>query len=118
MQAAVRDSSKGVMSCAIGVPNSFHSYRSGVFSASNCDRIAHAVDVVGYGTLNNIPYWNVRNSWGPNWGDKGYIKMKRGPNTCAIASYAHFPIVTGGDGGGGGGDDDDDGDGGKTCKWK
>merc|ERR1712176_450131 len=117
MLAAVKDSSKGVMSCAIGVVNGFHSYKSGVYSGSNCDRINHAVDVVGYGTHSGNPYWNVRNSWGGQWGDRGYIKMKRGPNMCAIASYAHYPLVTGG-----GNDDKDDkddkDDGKKTCKWK
>ena len=24
-----------------------------------------------------FPYWLVRNSWGPNWGENGFIKMKR-----------------------------------------
>lgn len=35
----------------------------------------HAVLVVGYKTINNEPYWIVRNSWGTAWGDKGYFYM-------------------------------------------
>ena len=121
MLAAVQDSSIGVLSVAIGVVNSFHSFKSGVYSGSGCTKINHAVDVVGYGTLNSVPYWNVRNSWGANWGDRGYIKMRRGSNMCSIASYAHYPLVTGSGDGDSNDDrdnnDESDGDK-KTCTWK
>ena len=43
----------------------------------------HAVAIVGWGTDNNIPYWLIKNSWGTDWGDKGYGKVKRG--TCFLA---------------------------------
>uniref|UniRef100_A0A6C0LZS7 Peptidase C1A papain C-terminal domain-containing protein n=1 Tax=viral metagenome TaxID=1070528 RepID=A0A6C0LZS7_9ZZZZ len=32
----------------------------------------HAVALVGYTTINDIEYFIVRNSWGTEWGDKGY----------------------------------------------
>ena len=47
----------------------------------------HAVVVVGYGTDKKLgKYWIVKNSWGTNWGDKGYIKIKRGNTTCGIGT--------------------------------
>ena len=40
----------------------------------------HQVLAVGWGTENKIPYWLIKNSWGTGYGDKGYVKVKRG--TC------------------------------------
>ena len=34
----------------------------------------------------------IKNSWGPNWGDKGYIKIKRG--TCYINKAGSIPVVS------------------------
>lgn len=44
----------------------------------------HAIVIVGWGTEEGVPYWLIRNSWGPEWGDKGYFKMLRGSNHCEI----------------------------------
>ena len=27
-----------------------------------------------------MKYWKVRNSYGPNWGDRGYFKVRKGAN--------------------------------------
>jgi len=40
----------------------------------------------------------VKNSWGPTWGDNGYIKIERSDSTsdkgvCGIAMQPSFPIV-------------------------
>lgn len=46
----------------------------------------HAVEVVGYDRTGDIPYYIVRNSWGPEFGDKGYLKIAIGSNMCGIAN--------------------------------
>lgn len=53
--------------------------------------------VVGYGTtLDGTKYWIVKNSWGEEWGEKGYIRMQRGISDkrgiCGIAMEASYPI--------------------------
>ena len=66
----------------------FFSYSDGIYDSDlcceRCRRTNHAVLVVGYGTENGIDYWLVKNSWGPNWGNNGYFKIKRGVGLCAI----------------------------------
>merc|ERR1719369_82232 len=59
-------------------------YGGGVFDNCDYDRnieINHAVQLVGYGTDSSEgDYWIVRNSWGPGWGENGYIRLKRESN--------------------------------------
>jgi len=56
-------------------------YSSGVFDGCNQTHpdLDHAVLLVGYGTDENGggDYWLVRNSWGPIYGENGYIRIKR-----------------------------------------
>ena len=57
----------------------------GVFDQCSTTKINHAVTVVGYGTQSGKPYWLIKNSWGDNWGDGGYVKIVRGKTACGIA---------------------------------
>ena len=75
---------------------SFNLYSSGVYDEPYCSSSSHnhAVLVVGYGTESGKDYWLVKNSWGPEWGESGYIKMTRdSSNQCAIASIPVYPVV-------------------------
>ena len=56
-------------------------FSTGPFSDYKTD---HAILVVGYGSENGLDYWLIKNSWGPDWGEGGYIRMKRGVNMCGI----------------------------------
>ncbi|KAF4516388.1 hypothetical protein B566_EDAN008511 [Ephemera danica] len=71
----------------------------GIYSEPNClksnfvNELNHEMLVVGYGKKNGIDYWIVKNSFGETWGENGYVLVKRGVNTCGIASDATFPII-------------------------
>ncbi|EFX87400.1 hypothetical protein DAPPUDRAFT_312328 [Daphnia pulex] len=84
----------GPLAVAITVVPSFYSYASGVYDDNACDgqAVNHAVVLVGWGNLNGVDYWIVRNSWGTNWGLSGYFFMKRGVNKCGIETYPAFVV--------------------------
>lgn len=88
----------GPVSVAIDAhPESFQFYSNGIYYEPQCttDKLNHGVLVVGYGTeADGQQYWLVKNSYGPEWGIGGYMKLpKLYNNHCGIASYATYPLV-------------------------
>ena len=75
---------------------SFQLYNTGVYEEPGCTKglYNHAVGCVGYGVDGDLnkAYWIVRNSWGPSWGESGYIRFFRGADTCNIADAASYSI--------------------------
>jgi C1A family cysteine protease len=62
-------------------------YQSGILTEWQCDDIPaldHCVQAVGYNMTAPMPYWIVRNSWGTDWGEDGYIRLQYGTNTCGL----------------------------------
>ncbi|KAI9558065.1 hypothetical protein GHT06_014818 [Daphnia sinensis] len=85
----------GPLPVAMNVISSFYYYASGVYSDSACDgtTVNHGVVVVGWGELNGVKFWMVRNSWGTNWGLSGYFRIERGVNKCNIESYPAYVVA-------------------------
>ncbi|XP_068179515.1 cathepsin S-like [Antennarius striatus] len=73
----------------------FHLYSSGIYDDPSCTKVLnHGVLAVGYGTDGGRDYWLIKNSWGPQFGEQGYIRMSRNKdNQCGIASYCCYPVM-------------------------
>jgi len=79
---------------------SFQLYNSGIYSDPDCGyNLDHGVLLVGYGydNLYNMEYWIVKNSWGKEWGESGYIRLLKNTTDnrgqCGIAMMPSYPII-------------------------
>ncbi|XP_047052647.1 zingipain-2-like [Lolium rigidum] len=79
-------------------------YGGGVFGGPCTAQVNHGVTVVGYGETNSTgadkppeKYWIVKNSWGAEWGEAGYIRLQRDAGVptglCGIALLASYPVM-------------------------
>ncbi|CAF0712111.1 unnamed protein product [Brachionus calyciflorus] len=92
-------STVGPISIAIDASlQTFQFYSSGIYSDAACknkfEDLNHAVLLVGYGSEGNDQYWILRNSWGTQWGNQGYMKIAKGKdNMCGIATESSYPVL-------------------------
>ena len=67
-------------------------YEGGVLKGvcrSKAKDIDHCVQLVGYSKTAEEPYWKIRNSWGTDFGEDGFIRIPYGNgNSCCVACEA------------------------------
>jgi cathepsin L len=79
--------------------NTFKFYKSGIITNDCNHNSNHAILVVGYGTINNINYYKIKNSWGTDWGENGYVYIARGDQyndgygMCGILYNPSYPVL-------------------------
>ncbi|GER31784.1 cysteine proteinases superfamily protein [Striga asiatica] len=74
----------------------FVDYTSGVLAVDCGNVLDHDITIVGYGTdADGTNYWLVKNSWGQDWGEQGYVRMLRDVGAeeglSGIAREAYYP---------------------------
>jgi C1A family cysteine protease len=82
-------SSTGPLSVCVDA-NSWSSYTGGILTTCG-KQVDHCVQAVGVQVGN---YWKVRNSWGTDWGESGFIRLAYGKDTCAITNDPTYTAVS------------------------
>jgi C1A family cysteine protease len=79
----------GPVACAIAVCGGFDSYTGGCYE-EDCTEINHGVLLVGWDDdmCGGQGAWIMKNSWGPDWGDEGYMYIKYGTSHIGYATDA------------------------------
>ncbi|CAG9783979.1 unnamed protein product [Diatraea saccharalis] len=74
-------------------------YSKGIYNDDNCKwkngiSRGHALTLIGYGEVNGERYWTLKNSYGPKWGEEGYIRIAIKNNICDVMSNAYSVIAS------------------------
>jgi cathepsin C len=94
----------GPIIVAFMAPSSLFYYTGGVFTGEKpswhvdqkvpglnvWEQTNHAVVAIGWGVdgSTGMKYWIIKNTWGAEWGEQGYFRIRRGTDECAIESMA------------------------------
>lgn len=74
---------KGPVAVAVDATSWIH-YIGGIIKFHCEKKLNHAVLVVGYDMEGEVPYYLIQNSWGNDWGENGYLKIRMGKELCGI----------------------------------
>lgn len=87
----------GPVSTAVAADKeAFMFYKGGIIQA-DCDGQYpdHGIAAVGYGVEKGVEYIILKNTWGENWGEKGFVRVQNidGEGMCGVNKYAVYPIM-------------------------
>ena len=74
----------GPLAATLRVGREFQFYESGIIGELENGNKNHAVLVSGYGEEDGVEYWKVANSWGNDWGEDGFFRVKSFANVGGI----------------------------------
>jgi inhibitor of cysteine peptidase len=88
LKQAIYDHGPVAVAICSGSPSSpFHQYTGGVFSYDETacgDGVNHAVVLTGWDDSDGT--WHLKNSWGTDWGENGYMRIKYGVSNVGYAA--------------------------------
>lgn len=80
---------------AVSAGNQYwQNYAGGIINQCGSGGVDHGVTLVGVYQDDKQNYWKVKNSWGPSWGENGFVRLDRSVNNgniCSICSYGFYP---------------------------
>ena len=76
-------------------PAIWQNYKSGVITRNCGTDLNLGVLVVGYNSISNPPYWIIKNAFGQNWGENGYIRLAvvDGEGVCGVQIAPSYPNI-------------------------
>jgi len=76
--------------------DNFRFYSNGVINVCGTteDFVDHAVSLVGYYYDEKRKYWKIKNSWGVNWGEAGYVRIDNSmENVCSVCFLGSYAMI-------------------------
>ncbi len=73
---------RGPLATTVAVTEAFSAYSGGVFNETTDEWINHAVTIVGWDDDDEA--WIIKNSWGSEWGEKGYMRINYASNKIGV----------------------------------
>lgn len=80
---------RGPISIAFKVYKDFYFYLDGIYEHVAGESIGlHAVRLIGWGydEDSDLDYWILANSWDPDWGEDGFMRMKKAPGYMGVGT--------------------------------
>jgi len=74
--------------------STWDSYKGGVYTRADCGTaLDHCVQIVGWDIVKGQNVWLVRNSWGTDWGNAGFLYVSMTDDACGINDEVTSAIV-------------------------
>mmetsp|Transcript_7006 Transcript_7006/g.19892 ORF Transcript_7006/g.19892 Transcript_7006/m.19892 type:complete len:431 (-) Transcript_7006:104-1396(-) len=69
---------RGPVVVSVAANDHWNMYATGILSACDKDAVInHAVVLTGFGEDGPAKYWQIQNSWGASWGERGFVRLER-----------------------------------------
>ena len=86
--------SNGPVFCEFAVYSDFQEYKAGIYYQTSKDLLGlHDIKLLGWGVENGINYWVAQNSWGADWGENGFFRIKVGSAGMCNLAWSCEPDV-------------------------